>query len=154
MQYSTYADEGVNMQLDEDYQAIRWMQENVIGSPVIVEANTVEYRWGSRFSIYTGLPGVVGWNWHQRQQRAVVPSTWITDRVSAVNDFYLSTDIQETENFLQKYDVSYVIVGQMEKAKYSGEGIGKFQQLDGKLWKSVFTVGSTTIYQVTIDNEK
>ncbi len=154
MQYSTYADEGVNMQLDEDYQAIRWMQENVIGSPVILEANTVEYRWGSRFSIYTGLPGVVGWNWHQRQQRAVVPSTWITDRVSAVNDFYLSTDIQETENFLQKYDVSYVIVGQMEKAKYSGEGIGKFQQLDGKLWKSVFTVGSTTIYQVTIDNEK
>lgn len=153
MQYSYYNDEGVNMSLGEDYQAIRWMQENVIGSPVIVEANTVEYRWGSRFSIYTGLPGVIGWNWHQRQQRGVVPSTWITDRVQEVNNFYLTTDIEETENFLMKYDISYIVVGQMEKAKYIGEGIGKFQQLDGKLWKSVFTVGNTSIYQVIKNNE-
>jgi YYY domain-containing protein len=152
MKHSSYFDEGVNMSLGEDYQAIRWMQENVIGSPVIVEANTVEYRWGSRYSIYTGLPGVVGWNWHQRQQRAVVPSTWITDRVDAVNNFYLTTDIQETEDFIKKYGVSYIIVGQLEKAKYNGDGIGKFQQLDGKLWNSVYTIGSTTIYQVI--NEK
>lgn len=152
MKYSSYYDEGVNMSLDEDYQAIRWMQENVIGSPVIVEANTVEYRWGSRYSIYTGLPGVVGWNWHQRQQRAVVPSTWITDRVDAVNNFYLTTDIQETEDFIKKYGVSYIIVGQMEKAKYIGDGIGKFQQLDGKLWNSVYSIGNTTIYQVINDN--
>jgi uncharacterized membrane protein len=151
MKHSSYFDEGVNMSLGEDYQAIRWMQENVIGSPVIVEANTVEYRWGSRYSIYTGLPGVVGWNWHQRQQRAVVPSTWITDRVDAVNNFYLTTDIQETEDFIKKYGVSYIIVGQMEKAKYIGDGIGKFQQLEGKLWNSVYSIGNTTIYQVIND---
>jgi YYY domain-containing protein len=148
MQSSTYYDEGVNMNLDEDYQAIRWIQENVSGSPVIVEANTVEYRWGSRYSIYTGLPGVVGWNWHQRQQRAVVPSTWITNRVEEVNNFYLSNNIIETKEFLAKYNVSYIVVGQLEKAKYIGEGIGKFSQLDGSLWRSIFTVGNTTIYQV------
>jgi uncharacterized membrane protein len=148
MRTSSYSDEGVNMNLDEDYQAIRWMQENVPGSPVIVEANTVEYRWGSRFSIYTGLPGVIGWNWHQRQQRGVVPSNWITDRVEEVNNFYLSTNIIETEEFLKKYNVSYIVVGQLEQAKYIGEGIGKFSQLDGNLWKSVYTLGNTTIYEV------
>jgi len=153
MQNSNYSFEGVNMSLEEDYMAIRWMQENVDGSPVIVEANTVEYSWGSRFSIYTGLPGVVGWNWHQRQQRAVVPSIWITDRVEAVNNFYLTTDIEETENFLTKYDVSYIIVGQVEHAKYVGEGIGKFSQLDGMLWKSVYSIGTTKIYQVIKDND-
>ncbi len=153
MQNSNYSFEGENMSLEEDYLAVRWMQENVDGSPVIVEANTVEYSWGSRFSIYTGLPGVVGWNWHQRQQRAVVPSIWITDRVEAVNNFYLTTDIEETENFLTKYDVSYIIVGQVEHAKYVGEGIGKFSQLDGMLWKSVYSIGTTKIYQVIKDND-
>ena len=153
MQNSNYSFEGENMSLEEDYLAVRWMQENVDGSPVIVEANTVEYSWGSRFSIYTGLPGVVGWNWHQRQQRAVVPSIWITDRVEAVNNFDLTTDIEETENFLTKYDVSYIIVGQVEHAKYVGEGIGKFSQLDGMLWKSVYSIGTTKIYQVIKDND-
>ena len=69
MKYAQYADYGVTMNLVQDYQAIRWMQDNVQGSPVIVEANCPEYRWCTRFTIYTGLPGVVGWNWHERQQR-------------------------------------------------------------------------------------
>ena len=71
MTYMNYAQhfDGRMMDLSEDYRAIRWMQDNVQGSPVIVEANCSEYRWCTRFTIYTGLPGVVGWNWHQRQQR-------------------------------------------------------------------------------------
>lgn len=153
MKTSTYFDEGINMTLAEDYQAIRWMQKNVVGSPVIVEANTVEYRWGNRYSIYTGLPGVVGWNWHQRQQRGVVPSNWITDRVDEVNNFYSTTDLFETKEFLKKYEISYIIVGQLEKAKYPIEGIGKFSQMDGLLWQSVYEVGNTSIYQVLEDQK-
>ncbi|MEK7277097.1 MAG: DUF2298 domain-containing protein, partial [Chloroflexota bacterium] len=57
MQYATYADQGRDIDLKWDYDAIRWMQENVAGSPVIVEVNAVEYHWGSRYTINTGLPG-------------------------------------------------------------------------------------------------
>ncbi len=148
METSTYYDEGVNLDLSDDYLSIKWMQENILGSPVIVEANTVEYRWGTRYTIYTGLPGVVGWNWHQRQQRAVVPSTWVTDRVEDVNNFYSTIDLETTKEFLEKYDVSYIVVGQLEKAKYLSDGILKFSQLDGKLWNTVYSQGDTTIYQV------
>ncbi len=60
MAYASYYDMGLNMDLEEDYVAIQWLQDNVEGSPVIVEGQAYEYRWGNRYTIYTGLPGVVG----------------------------------------------------------------------------------------------
>lgn len=147
MKFSTYYDEDTNMDLSEDYHAIQWIQDHVEGSPVIVEANTVEYRWGSRYSIYTGLPSVVGWNWHQRQQRAALPSEWVTDRVDEVSGFYNTMDIQKALNFIKKYDVKYIIVGQLESALYP-VGIDKFKKYNNIHWIEVFQVGSTRVYEV------
>jgi YYY domain-containing protein len=147
MQYSQYADFGVTMDLVQDYKAIRWMQDNVQGSPVIVEANCPEYRWCTRFTIYTGLPGVVGWNWHQRQQRTLMPQL-VEARVNEINAFYTTTDLQAALAFLKKYDVKYIILGQLERAEYKGAGLDKFEAQNGKLWNSVYRDGNTVIYQV------
>jgi YYY domain-containing protein len=147
MKYSQYADFGVTMDLSQDYQAIRWMQDNVQGSPVIVEANCTEYHWCTRFTIYTGLPGVVGWNWHQRQQRTLDPQE-VEARVAEVGTFYTTTDIQAALGFLKKYNVKYIIVGQLERAEYAGSGLDKFEQQNGVLWNSVYRAGDTVIYQV------
>jgi len=135
------------MDLSEDYRAIRWMQSNIKGSPVIVEANCVEYHWCTRYTIYTGLPGVVGWNWHQRQQRGLM-STWVEDRVAEVGNFYESVDVEYARSFLDKYDVSYIMVGPLERAAYTPEGIAKFMQFAGKYWTEVYRDGDTAIYQV------
>ena len=148
MQYATYFDMGVAMDLSQDYQAILWMQDNIHGSPVIVEGQAYEYRWGNRFTIYTGLPGVVGWNWHQRQQRAVLQSNVVQERVDAIGQFYISEDIAETKNFLKKYNVGYIIVGQLEHAFFPGPGLEKFNTFDGILWDEVFRTGDTVIYKV------
>jgi YYY domain-containing protein len=147
MEHAQYADYGALMDLAEDYHAIRWMQDNVQGSPVIVEANCPEYRWCTRFTIYTGLPGVVGWNWHQRQQRTLTPQV-VEQRVTEVGLLYSTTDVQEAVDFLQRYNVHYIIVGQLERAEYPGEGLEKFADLDGKLWDAVYHEGETTIYKV------
>jgi uncharacterized membrane protein len=147
MKYANYDDFGQRLDLSEDYRAIRWMQENVQGSPVIVEANCPEYRWCTRFTIYTGLPGVVGWNFHQRQQRAYT-SMWVEERVASVGNFYNSVDIDFTRKFLKTYQVKYIIVGQLERAAYTPEGIAKFQQYDGVYWKSIYSDGSTIIYEM------
>ncbi|GAB4416130.1 MAG: hypothetical protein Kow002_01720 [Anaerolineales bacterium] len=137
--------DGEVMDLSQDYRAIRWLQDNVQGSPVIVEAHVTEYRWGTRYTIYTGLPGVVGWNWHQRQQRALMPHM-VTERVDAVNNFYNTTDIAAAHDFLKKYAVQYIIVGQFERILYP-EGLAKFETYDGIAWKTVYKDGQTVIYE-------
>jgi YYY domain-containing protein len=148
MQTATYDDLNRVMDLSEDYGAIRWLQENVQGSPVIVEGNMVEYHWGTRNTIYTGLPNVIGWNWHQRQQRAITVENLIENRIGEVNEFYFSTDPARVKAFLDKYGVKYIIVGQLERALYPGPGLDKFEQLDGELWREVYRDGETVIYEV------
>jgi uncharacterized membrane protein len=140
---------GINMDLSQDYRAIRWMQENVPGSPVIVEANSRNlYRWYSRFTIYTGLPGVVGWEWHQQQQRVVNPAEWVTHRIEDISRFYNTVDTDAAKQFLNLYGVKYIILGQLERAAYPGPGLDKFAAFNGVLWNEVYRDGDTVIYEV------
>jgi uncharacterized membrane protein len=148
MKYATYYDMGVDMVLEEDYQTIKWMQENIEGSPVILEGQAYEYRWGNRYTIYTGLPGVVGWNWHQRQQREILRDNRVQERVDAVGTFYLTEDPTYVVDFLEEYDVSYIILGQLERAFFPGPGLDKFAAYEGQLWDEVFRYKSTIVYEV------
>jgi YYY domain-containing protein len=148
MAYAIYHDRGGPMDLSEDYWAIRWMQDNIQGSPVILEGNTLEYHWGSRYTIYTGLPGVVGWNWHQRQQRGKLPTEPVTDRIQEITVFYNTLDPEQAINILRKYDVRYFVVGQLEQQYYPGQGLDKFEELNGSLWQAVYHDRHTTIYEV------
>jgi len=150
MRTSSYFDMGETMPLAEDYDAIHWMQDNIQGSPVIVEGQAYEYRWGTRYTIYTGLPGVVGWNYHQRQQRAILQSTEVQDRVDAVDKFYMTDDLDYVRSFLKKYEVSYIVVGRLEQVFYPGGGLDKFTAQEGILWDEVYRTGETTIYQVRL----
>ncbi len=147
MATTTYWD-SVDINLGQDYGGIRWLQDHAQGSPVIVEANCIEYRWCTRYTIYTGLPGVVGWNWHQRQQRGFVEPLIIENRIGEITAFYTATDPNAAIAFLRKYNVRYIIVGQVEAIYYPGEGLLKFETYDGQLWKEVFRDGSTVIYEV------
>ena len=148
---ATYEENGHTMQLAEDLDGIRWILANVKGSPVIVEGNVVEYRWGNRFTVNTGLPSVVGWNWHERQQRSVTPPEWVTSRIDEINSFYSTTSIEEAKTFLLKYRVKYIIVGQLEQAIYPLEGLAKFYQVDVVPWKVVYQQANTTILEVQIE---
>lgn len=149
MALASYGDFGRQIPLVGDAKAIRWMQLNVQGSPVIVEAQHVEYRWGSRFSINTGLPAVVGWNWHQRQQRAIAGDRLVYNRVDDVRLFYNTPDPNLKANFLKKYDVRYVILGEYEQSLYEQPGLQAFTQLvDEKILTVAYQADNTTIYQV------
>jgi YYY domain-containing protein len=162
MAYSTYSEYGVNMDLSQDYRAIQWMLSNVKGSPVIVEAAPagVQYAWLGRYSIYTGLTDVIGWEWHQEQQRVLLTADIQNRGRVEVDGFYSTTDVQAALAFLHKYNVSYIILGQLERAKYTpgapggpvlvgaADGIAKFDVFNGIYWHAVYQEGQTVIYEV------
>jgi uncharacterized membrane protein len=149
MNYSRYSDNGVDMDLSQDYRAIRWLQDNVKGSPVVLEAAPagIQYTWFSRISIYTGLPTVVGWQWHQEQQRALMPTGTVAARGVEAQLFYNTYDIDMVQNFLKKYKVRYIVVGQQERIRFPG-ALSKFKDYDGQLWKEVYREADTVIYEV------
>jgi YYY domain-containing protein len=128
METVTYVDHEGPLTLKYDFDAIEWLQENVEGSPVIVEGLSDQYRWGNRVSIYTGLPAVIGWDWHQRQQRVGYAST-VTNRRIEVDRFFHSTLRRTAVELLDKYNVKYVYVGEMERAKYPEAGLKKFDRM-------------------------
>jgi uncharacterized membrane protein len=117
MASSVYADMGRDLHLDADYRLIQWLQDNVEGSPPIVEAHAEQYRWGARTAIYTGLPAVLGWSWHQQQQRGD-DAPLVLERAAQVADFYTRYTAKEAREFLRRYGVRYIIVGEMERAYY------------------------------------
>jgi uncharacterized membrane protein len=149
MDRAEYFDNGVTLPLSGDKAAMLWMMQNVSGSPVILEANTPLYRWGSRFSIYTGLPSVIGWDWHQKQQRSVVPGAAIDKRLMDVQEIYNTEDLNRAQQLLNHYGVSYIVVGDLERAYYSPEGLSKFDRMveQGYL-KQVYRDAAVRIYRV------
>jgi len=147
-----YDDNGRLINLSRDYAAILFMQDHIAGSPVIVEGHTDEYRWGSRFSIYTGLPSVVGWSWHVRQHNSLLDGAIIDRLIDSVNTFYNTNDVQAAGQFLDTYQVQYIILGDLERSYYNADGINKFQQMvnQGTL-RIVFgdnSPNTTTIFEV------
>jgi YYY domain-containing protein len=142
--------------LADDYNMIRWMLEHVQGSPVIMEGRSTqgsEYKWDSRVAIYTGLPSVLGWNFHQRQQRTLDPMPRVVQQREAnINAFYTTTNIDLAWDMLRHYDVTYIIVGGYEKAYYPAAGLAKFDEMVGRgLLKVVYQGGSNTIYETQKD---
>jgi uncharacterized membrane protein len=64
------------------------------------------------------------------------------------DEFYTTTDATAAVAFLHKYNVRYIIVGQLERAKYAGDGLNKFEAYNGLLWNAVYRDGQTVIYEV------
>ncbi|MCI0440302.1 MAG: DUF2298 domain-containing protein, partial [Chloroflexi bacterium] len=142
---AVYRDEEGPIDLEADFEGIRWLQQNVQGSPVIVEGVTPIYRWGGRVSINTGLPTVLGWQWHQEQQRWDY-SYAVIQRSRDVDAIYGSPDPAEALSLLRDYGVSYVYVGQLERNYYPDYGIEKFSAMNELT--PVFQNGQVTIYRV------
>ena len=141
----------IERQHPDDYAAIEWLNAHAKGAPVILETPGQSYNYEGRISALTGLPSVLGWASHEAQWPGSYEEQGKREPdIEAIYNTILRTDKDATEilTLLQKYDVTYVIVGPTERARYPQAGLEKFDWL----LEPVFQQGATTIYRVPHNN--
>ncbi len=125
-----------------DYQAVTWLNRNITGQPVILEAVGESYTGFARISANTGLPAVFGWPVHEWLWRS--SNHFADERRPDVEQIYTLKDSDETVTLLEKYQVKYVIIGDLERSKYQVT-----EEKFSRIGKPVFTWNQTRIYQIS-----
>jgi len=100
----------------DDVGAIDWLNNNVKGMPVILEANGESYTDYNRVSVMTGLPTVLGWRTHEwlwKDNQEILDK-----RADDILTIYTSKDKDAVKKLIEKYNISYIYVGKLEKEKF------------------------------------
>jgi len=124
----------------DEYAAVQWLNQNVPGTPVILEATGGSFTEYGRVSSRTGLPTLLGWGGHELQWRGSYEEPG--KREPDINTIYSSLDSQHVLTLLEKYDITYIYVGPLERGKYSPAALAKFD----RFMDVAFQQGNVTIY--------
>jgi len=128
-----------------DYAAIRWLNEQVPGALVILEApgsGGSSYVYEGRVSALTGLPTLLGWGGHETQWRG--DSSVQSARDPDIKRIFTTLDAGEAAELLDRYEVTFVYVGPLERSTYDPRGLEKF----GRFMDVVYEQDGVTIYRV------
>ncbi len=134
-----------NLSLRDDHVLIRWLLDHARGTPTIIEAQTDAYQWGGRISAHTGLPTVLGWTWHTRQQRLALPAAVIGRRRRDVEQFYTASSADAAWDVARRYDVRYAIVGELEHQRYPAGSLARLA--DDPRWVARVRSGRSVVYE-------
>ncbi|MDF2800286.1 MAG: putative rane protein [Anaerocolumna sp.] len=113
--------------MSDDYEAVKWLNENVNGISVVLEANGDSYSDNERISMATGLPTVLGWYVHEWLWRG--DTTDLESRIADIETIYTSKNLDEVRALIDKYNIEYIYVGKLE--------LDKFESIDGEFIKSL-----------------
>jgi len=125
----------------DDYAAIQWLNAHVSDAPVIVEANGGSYTYAARISTHTGLPTLLGWGGHELQWRGNYEEPG--RREPDIRTLYTTRDVKGALTLLEKYDITYVYMGDLERQTFGPTGLSKFE----RFMDPVFQQGGVTIYR-------
>jgi len=128
----------------DDYAAIAWLNEQIDGAPIILEAPGAggsSYVYEGRVSALTGLPTLLGWGGHESQWRGSYEVQG--EREPDIDTIYNTLDPQAALTLLDNYDITDVYVGPLERAKGDPRALEKF----GVLMDIVYQEGAVTIYR-------
>ena len=134
--------------IPDDAAGIRWLNDNVNGQPVVLEASGDSYKdYDNRVSAMTGLPTVFGWYVHEWLWRNNLEEE--NQRKEEVQTIYTSSNVEQIKSLIEKYKISYLFIGSCEAEKYGEIN----SELLTSLGKVVFRQGETMIIEV-FDGER
>ena len=108
----------------DELAAYEWLNRNIQGIPVILEAHGDSYQEFTRVSMNTGLPTVLGWGTTSssapiRGTRSIAAKptfSWPTRALTRTRSAAI----------LQRYHVALVFVGALERRTYAGANLQRF----------------------------
>jgi uncharacterized membrane protein len=124
-------------------EAIDWINKNIPGQPVMLEAVGDSYTTFNQISVATGLPTVQGWIVHEWLWRGGYDKP--KARQDDVQKIYESEDLNRLKNLIKKYNINYIFVGDKEYEKYPDINEKNFIDIGGQI---IFQSGKTKIYQL------
>ena len=125
-----------------DAAAIDWLTKNAPVGSVVLEASGDPYSEFARVSSHTGIPTVMGWANHEGLWRS--NDADVGDRLARIKLFYTTPDSRVAWEAIQKYGVTHVIVGDMERKTYgSNPAVAGFSFL-----YPVFASDGTAVFSV------
>jgi uncharacterized membrane protein len=132
-----------------DYEAIRWLNANIQGDPIIVEAYKDDYSLYSRVSAFTGLPTLMGWSGHEVQWRMgwlknSANAASFNQRLADIDTIYTSASNQQVVDIMRHYNAQYLYVGPMEHVKYTTADLTRF----ARFMQVVYQAKGVTIYKL------
>ncbi|MBI2867163.1 MAG: hypothetical protein HYX97_02360 [Chloroflexi bacterium] len=115
-----------------EYEALQELPRLIKGQPVILEAVGDDYSDFARVSGRTGIPTLIGWVGHEHQWRG--DTSPFGERPAVVQEVYTTEDVERAASLLRRYSVEYVYVGRLERQKYNGPGLAKFDRFMEKVY--------------------
>ncbi|NCA98361.1 MAG: hypothetical protein EOM70_03180 [Clostridia bacterium] len=113
-------------ELSDDLLAINWLNTNIQGQPVILEAAGPSYTDTGRIATFTGLPTVIGWEthewlWRTSQSQPSAYGDLVKPRQDDVRWIYTTTDQAQRLDLMTHYQVAYIVIGAIERSTYGDE---------------------------------
>ncbi len=149
----------------DEFQAMLWLRDHAAPDDRLVEAVGNSYGeshgwFQSRFAASTGVPGVLGWYFHEAQWRggsAEIVTRELPARAAEIGTLYTTTNSADARRIIAKYGIRWIIVGLTEEEgeghctvplgcpPYAAAGLAKFNEM----FPLAFRQGRVSIYRVT-----
>ncbi|MBI4334039.1 MAG: hypothetical protein HY673_22475 [Chloroflexi bacterium] len=127
-----------------DREYIDWFNDNVPGTPVVIEASNIWSLEEARVAVRTGLPTLLGPAGAEKSWRGDYDREFMA-RIKDLEIIYQSDDLQKVQSLLTRYQAQYIVLGGLETVRY---GPGIKERFDGWFEKA-FANGAATIYKAS-----
>jgi uncharacterized membrane protein len=128
----------------DDWALRNWLVRRAGPNERIIEGTGGQYTVAGRIAAWSGVPAVLGWRGHEVQWGR--DDSLLAERERDVDLVYTTDSLADALTILQKYRVTYVVVGSVERAKYPAPGLQKFSSLP-----EPFRQGEASLYRVPFE---